>query len=147
MLPFDSQGIGRAPCLATIGFAFSRSSARWLRLRSSQPGSRSATIPANGCGPRQNGAESVQPPRIVGDPCDTHMPGLVRSTDGGATWSDPVQLTATVPNTRMSGAITDIKVDPANSAVVLATTDVGLFRSADAGASWQQVPLIGPVSG
>lgn len=77
-----------------------------------------------------------------GDPFDVHQPGLVRSSDGGATWSAPVQLVGA--SQRVAASVTDIKVDPANSAVVLAATDVGLFRSGDAGASWQQIALSGP---
>ncbi|HXL39551.1 MAG TPA: hypothetical protein VN928_03310, partial [Myxococcales bacterium] len=80
----------------------------------------------------------------LGDPFDVQQPGMTGSTDGGGTWSTPVQLKAsytvggqTYPLT--AGSVTDIKVDPRNSAVVLATTDVGLFRSIDGGASWQHV--------
>ena len=73
-----------------------------------------------------------------GDPFDVHQPGLVKSTDGGATWSEPVQLAA---SGRVAGSVTDLKVDPQSSNVVLATTDVGLFRSSDAGNSWQAVAL------
>ena len=76
-----------------------------------------------------------------GDPFDVHQPGLVRSTDGGATWSAPVALDSSAG---ASGVVTDIKVDPANSALVLAATDVGLFRSTDAGASFQPVALATP---
>ncbi len=73
-----------------------------------------------------------------GDPFDVQRPGLVKSTDGGATWSLPVQLAAAG---RIAGSVTDLKVDPQSSNVVLATTDIGLFRSADAGNSWQAIPL------
>jgi len=40
--------------------------------------------------------------------------------------------------------VTDIKVDPRNSAVAMATTDVGLFRTTDGGSSWSQVTLPAP---
>lgn len=76
-----------------------------------------------------------------GDPFDVQQPGLVKSTDGGATWSAPVQLAA---GGRIAGSVTDIKVDPQSSNVVLATTDVGLFRSSDAGNTWQAVALGSP---
>jgi photosystem II stability/assembly factor-like uncharacterized protein len=81
-----------------------------------------------------------------GDPFDVQQPGLTRSLDGGGTWSDPVQLKATYTLGAQSfeltaGSVTDIKVDPRNSLVVLATTDAGLFRSIDGGAQWQHVPL------
>ena len=79
-----------------------------------------------------------------GDPFDVQQPGLVRSADGGGTWSAPAQLHATYSSgsstvTLTAGSVTDIKVDPHNSLVVLATTDVGLFRSTNGGATWSQV--------
>ena len=82
-----------------------------------------------------------------GDPFDVRQPGITRSTDAGGTWSAPAVLAATytlgaITRTLTAGAVTDIKVDPRNSAVVLATTDVGLFRSTDGGAGWAHVPLI-----
>ena len=77
-----------------------------------------------------------------GDPFDVHQPGLVKSTDGGATWSAPVQLAG---GGRIAASVTDIKVDPQNSLVVFAATDVGLFRSSDAGNTWQAIALADPV--
>jgi len=82
-----------------------------------------------------------------GDPFDVRQPGITRSTDGGGTWSTPAAVAATytigaTTRTLTAGAVTDIKVDPRNSAVVLATTDAGLFRSTDGGAGWFHVPLI-----
>ena len=80
-----------------------------------------------------------------GDPFDVRQPGLTRSTDAGATWSDAVALVATVGGAQVTAStVTDIKVDPRNSAVVLATTDVGLFRSTDGGATWQPAALATP---
>ena len=61
--------------------------------------------------------------------------GFVQKTaDGGATWSAPVAL---------GGAenVRDLRVDPTNSSVVMVATDLGLFRSADAGASFALVDL------
>ncbi|MCA1826907.1 MAG: hypothetical protein LC689_08200 [Myxococcales bacterium] len=76
-----------------------------------------------------------------GDPFDVAQPGLVKSSDGGATWSAPVSLVTAGDQARTAVITTDIKVDPRNSAVVLASTDLGLFRSVDAGATWHQVAL------
>jgi len=81
-----------------------------------------------------------------GDPFDVHQPGITRSTDGGGTWSAPLPLLATyvfgATTYRLTaGAVTDIKVDPLNSLVVLVTTDVGLFRSTDGGTSWTHLRL------
>jgi hypothetical protein len=79
-----------------------------------------------------------------GDPFEVQQPGLVQSRDGGATWSDPIKLVATYSGgsvTLTASSVRDIKVDPQNSLVVLVATDVGLFRSPDAGKSFQQVTL------
>jgi photosystem II stability/assembly factor-like uncharacterized protein len=81
-----------------------------------------------------------------GDPFDVQQPGITRSTDGGGSWSPPVELVATYTFgtetlQRVAGAVTDIQVDPRNSLVVLAATDIGLFRSIDGGSSWQHLPL------
>jgi photosystem II stability/assembly factor-like uncharacterized protein len=82
-----------------------------------------------------------------GDPFDVRQPGITRSTDGGGTWSAPAILTATYPvgtgsRNLIAGTVTDLKVDPNNSLVALATTDAGLFRSQNGGASWEHVPLV-----
>jgi hypothetical protein len=70
----------------------------------------------------------------LGDPFDGTGIGLVKSTDGGATWMNPVYLGSAT-------SITDIQVVPGNSNIVLATTNAGIFRSLDAGATWSQVSL------
>jgi len=82
-----------------------------------------------------------------GDPFDVQQPGITRSSDGGGTWSAPAILTATYPDgttnrNLIAGTVTDLKVDPNNSLVALATTDAGLFRSQDGGAGWAHVPLV-----
>jgi len=70
----------------------------------------------------------------LGDPFDGTGIGLVKSIDGGNTWSSPVFLgTSTV--------IPQVLVSPANPAIVLAATDKGLFRSTDAGASFNPVSI------
>src|SRR5207248_3386067 len=81
-----------------------------------------------------------------GDPFDVQQPGVVRSGDGGGTWSAPAQLNATYSSGNSTvaltaGSVTDIKVDPRNSLIVLATTDAGLFRSTDGGATWTRANL------
>lgn len=72
--------------------------------------------------------------------------GLLKSTDGGETWST---LSATSPN---CSSITDcarkqdhwqiingIDVSPASPSVVVVATSLGLWRTADAGLSWFNV--------
>jgi hypothetical protein len=61
--------------------------------------------------------------------------GFVQKTgDGGQTFGPPVAL---------GGAenVRDLRVDPTNSSVVLVATDLGLFRSADAGATFNLIDL------
>ena len=84
----------------------------------------------------------------LGDPFDVQQPGITRSADGGGTWATPSILKATYPGAQLTaGSVTDIKVDPRNSLVVLATTDAGLFRSIDGGANWTHVPLASSAPG
>ncbi len=60
--------------------------------------------------------------------------GVIKSSDGGETWSAPVALgTSRVVNT--------ILVDPIAPEIVLAGTDRGLFRSLDAGLTFKPVTL------
>jgi photosystem II stability/assembly factor-like uncharacterized protein len=78
---------------------------------------------------------------------DLQMPGVVTSTDGGATWSNdksPVPLTATIGGfPAVATQVRDLKIDPNNSAVILAATNIGLFRSTDFGAHWTLLTLPG----
>ncbi len=72
----------------------------------------------------------------TGDPFDG-IPlvggAMLKTTDGGNTWSDLVFL-------ENAGLITDVKVDNRGTTeVVLVGTDVGVYRSADGGNSYQQV--------
>lgn len=58
--------------------------------------------------------------------------GLLRTSEDGATWKDGAQLQAL-----------DIAVSPADPDVVLATTEQGIARSADRGASFAPGPSLG----
>ncbi len=74
----------------------------------------------------------------LGDPFDSSpLAGgaMTKSTDGGNNWSAPIKLN------NSSSSVRDVKVDIQNGQpdVVLAATDVGLFRSADGGATYQAV--------
>jgi len=72
----------------------------------------------------------------LGDPLDQTSTGLgmLKSVDGGATWSSPVFV-------GFSSVITQVMVDPNDSTIVLAGTDLGLYRSTDAGATFHAVPV------
>lgn len=70
----------------------------------------------------------------LGDAFDGTGVGLVKSKDGGNTWSAPVYLgTSTMTQ--------QVVVAPTSSSIVLAATNKGLFRSTDAGATWSEVSL------
>lgn len=70
----------------------------------------------------------------LGDPFDGTGIGLVKSTDGGATWSSPVYLGD-------STVTTQVIVSPTNPAVVLAATNKGLYRSTNGGTSFSLVTI------
>lgn len=80
----------------------------------------------------------------TGDAFDQKGGQVLKSADLGTTWSAPVPLissssVAGIPVT--AAEIRDLRVDPANVNIVLATTDVGLFRSADKGVTFNLVDL------
>ncbi len=80
------------------------------------------------------------------------LPGgaMMKSADGGATWQPPVLLTGTYVDgvspatkslTLTATQVRAVAVDPNNPSIIMATTDVGLFRSTDAGATYGIVDL------
>lgn len=77
------------------------------------------------------------------DPGDAGGSGpgaVITSVDGGATWGSPVLLsTATV----QARSVRDIVVDPNTPSIVMVATDIGLFRSADSGATYTLLTLPG----
>ena len=85
----------------------------------------------------------------LGDPFDVPQPGLVWSTDGGETWSEPVFLSGTYKDASAAAqpvtasTVRDLAVDPTNSAQVMVATDVGLFQSSDQARTFAQVNLPG----
>jgi len=72
----------------------------------------------------------------LGDPFDNFFlvgGGMVKSTNGGTSWSPFIDLTG-------STSVRDVKVDPsAVSDIVLVATDTGLFRSTNGGTSYSAV--------
>lgn len=65
----------------------------------------------------------------------TYSVGVRKSTDGGTTWS-ATGLTWTVGQNR---TIRRLAIHPKNGSILLAATSNGLYRTADAGASWTQI--------
>lgn len=68
---------------------------------------------------------------------------MVKTVTGGSAWSAPIQLAGTDPggNAVKAQRVEMVKVDPANTSTVFVATDVGLFRSVDAGASYALIDL------
>ncbi len=74
-----------------------------------------------------------------GDPFDSYAGGtVVKSTDGGASWSAPVVLSVQYPYGRIyrPTSIRDLKVDPNDSNHILVASRGGLFQSRDGGATY-----------
>ena len=65
----------------------------------------------------------------------TYSVGVVKSTDGGTTWT-PTNLTWTVAQNR---TIRRLAMHPTNALILLAATSNGLYRTADGGATWAQL--------
>jgi hypothetical protein len=75
-----------------------------------------------------------------------YIPLLLKSTDGGRSWTDGIMLAGTYPAAAGAQEVTarrvwDLRVDPTDTAVLFAATDVGLFRSADRGATFALIDL------
>ena len=82
----------------------------------------------------------------LGDFVDTPGGQMVKTTNGGASWSAPVTLSGAYPAGSGGLSVTTqrirvVKVDPVNPNVVLVGTEVGLFRSTNGGASYTLVDL------
>jgi hypothetical protein len=75
-----------------------------------------------------------------GDFVDTPGDTVLKSSDGGGTWKDPVVLAGTHPN-GLAVHATSIRNIGVHGNRVLMATDVGLFASTDAGASYRLVDL------
>lgn len=69
------------------------------------------------------------------DASDTYSFGILKSTDGGATWNPTGLVHAVASQIR----ITDIHINPDNPNVLLTSTTQGIYRSTDAGVNWSRV--------
>ncbi len=66
---------------------------------------------------------------------DTYSFGVLKSTDGGATWN----ATGLVHGITSQIKITDLYLNPVNPNIIVATTSQGIYRSIDAGTNWTSV--------
>ncbi len=76
----------------------------------------------------------------TGDFVDTAGGSMQKSSDGGGTWTAPIALTGTHPN-GFAATAASIRSIAVMGDRILVGTDVGLFASSDAGASYQLVDL------
>lgn len=71
------------------------------------------------------------------DAGDTYSYGVLKSIDGGNTWTQ----TGLTHNVTQQTRITDLYINPSNPNIILASTYGGIFRSTDAGQNWTSVKL------
>ena len=69
------------------------------------------------------------------DASDTYSVGVLKSTDGGATWAT-TGLTFTAGQKRL---INRLLIDPSNSSIIYASTSIGVYKSTDSGATWSVI--------
>lgn len=67
--------------------------------------------------------------------------GILKTTDGGATWTKSLDFS----NSNIKG-VSDLLIDPANPSIVYAATTDGLYRTINAGTSWQLISGVGAVA-
>jgi PKD repeat protein len=70
-----------------------------------------------------------------GDAGDNYSVGVLKSTDGGATWNTTGLSIAIGTSTLMSR----VMISPSNSNVVMVASSAGIYRSTDAGATFTRV--------
>ncbi|MBI4931123.1 MAG: T9SS type A sorting domain-containing protein [Bacteroidetes bacterium] len=75
-----------------------------------------------------------------GDASDTYGLGVLKSTDGGATWN-ATGLNWTVTQGR---TVRRILIDPTNTQIIHAATSNGIYRSTDGGTTFSQVSTAAP---
>lgn len=70
-----------------------------------------------------------------GDANDTYSVGVLKSTDGGATWN----TTGLSWATNQVRTIRRLLLHPANTNILLASSNNGIYKTTDGGANWTQV--------
>jgi photosystem II stability/assembly factor-like uncharacterized protein len=76
----------------------------------------------------------------AGDFIDGSGNTVLKSSDGGGTWTAPLELSGMYPN-GFAGKVKSIRSIAAHDAQVMVGTDVGLFASTDGGATFALVDL------
>lgn len=75
------------------------------------------------------------------DAGDSNSLGVYKSTDGGQTWAGTglsIENTTDFPQWPFGRRVSDVIIDPTDSNVIWASTSFGVWKSTDAGASWEQ---------
>jgi hypothetical protein len=70
-----------------------------------------------------------------GDAGDTYSIGVLKSTDGGLTWV----ATGMVWTVNQGRLIRKLIINPSNPQIVMAATNIGIWRTTNGGTSWSQV--------
>lgn len=63
--------------------------------------------------------------------------GILKSTDGGASWRSPIEIRSQRTDQAPKGAVHVLAVAPDNDQIVYAGTDGGVYRSEDGGLTWE----------
>lgn len=71
------------------------------------------------------------------DAGDTYSYGVLKSIDGGTTWTQ----TGLTHNVTQQTRITDLYINPDSPSIILASSYSGIFRSTDAGTTWTSVKI------
>ena len=67
--------------------------------------------------------------------------GVLKTTDGGATWTKSLDFSYS----NLTGVM-DMAIDPSNPSIVYAATSEGLYRTNDDGANWTLIPTVGEMA-
>lgn len=70
-----------------------------------------------------------------GDSGDTYGVGVLKSTDGGNTWTK----TGLNHETSQTITITDLIINPTNTQILVASSNSGIYRTTDGGTNWKLV--------
>jgi len=72
------------------------------------------------------------------DAGDSFSVGVFKSTDAGLSWTETGLGPSTVNNWGNNRLMSEITIDPTNSNIIWVATSFGIYRSLDAGATWDR---------